>query len=174
MWMLAGLLAWVAASTYWYVCEIRQFCEADKDVKVEKRELNALAPIPAYGIPVHTADATWQEVIAAPLVVHFAANSDRVLTEEVEAKLTDIVAYMQTNKDAKILVTGHTNVHSSSAYTDALGKTRAEKVKELLVAQGAPAGSIATSSMGQREIVGSPATAEGRYENRRAVISVIQ
>jgi OmpA-OmpF porin, OOP family len=172
MWIGLLLAAWILGSTYWYVCLIQKECDAP--AYVAPVVTIPTTPTTVVKTNVATPDTTWREVTAKPLTVYFAANSDRVLTEGVSDKLANIVAYMQAHPNAKIVVTGHTNVHSSATYTDALGKTRAEKVKDLLVSQGAPAGSIATSSMGQRELVGNPRTAEGRYLNRRAVISVIQ
>jgi outer membrane protein OmpA-like peptidoglycan-associated protein len=123
---------------------------------------------------VETSAATWADVTAKPIVLYFKANSDEPLTENVASKLDDIATYMKANPTAQILVTGHANVHSSQAYTNKLGLERAEATKQMLVSLGAPAAQIFTESKGQTQLAASPKTAEGRYLNRRVVISVIK
>lgn len=166
-WAIAALaLAWVLGSTWWYVCVLRHTCAPRHERRIDmKPAVLPQAPQPAN---------TWAEVTAKPLTLYFEANSDKVLTQDVATKLTDIVTYMKAQPSAKIMLTGHTNVHSSQAYTNQLGLTRAQAVKDMLVSLGAPADQIMVESKGQTELAASPATAEGRYLNRRVVVSVVQ
>lgn len=163
-WVAAlGLAAWVALCSYWYVCVLKNLCDSGMRM-------------PVVTVPITTApvDTTWNELVAKPLTIYFAANSDKMLTTDIDKKLADIVAYMQANPTAKILVTGHTNVHKSNAYTDALGLARANAAKAELVGMGVGADQIMTESKGQTQLAASPKTAEGRYLNRRVVISVVK
>jgi outer membrane protein OmpA-like peptidoglycan-associated protein len=166
-WIAAGLLAaWVAASSYWYVCELKNLClDNDRDMH--------MPTVVVPGTPA-TPGSTWANLSAQPLVVYFQANSDQMLTTDIASELTEIVAYMKAHPSAQILVTGHTNVHSSQSYTEQLGLTRANAAKAELVALGVSGDQIVTESKGQRELAASPATAEGRYLNRRVVISVVK
>jgi outer membrane protein OmpA-like peptidoglycan-associated protein len=167
-WVAAlALAAWVAASSHWYVCVLKNLCDSGM-------RMAPVATVPVSNSNDITPASTWADISAKPLVVYFAANSDRMLTTDIAAKLADIVSYLKANPTSQILVTGHTNVHSSQSYTDALGLTRANAAKSELVALGVDSGQILTESKGQRQLAASPKTAEGRYLNRRVVISVVK
>jgi peptidoglycan-associated lipoprotein len=146
---------------YWYVCVIKGFC-------------GDAAPIAAAPTTqIVTPQDTWASVTAEPLIVYFGVNGDNVITEGVEEKLRAIVAYMQANPSARIAITGHTNIHSSNAYTYSLGMQRALKLKALLASYGAPQAAITVNSRGQSQLA-APATTEANQAlNRRAVISII-
>jgi outer membrane protein OmpA-like peptidoglycan-associated protein len=118
--------------------------------------------------------ATWNEIKAKPLTVYFAADSDNVLTEGVDAQLKNIVEYMKQNANAKIAVAGHTNYHKDNNYTEKLGLVRAEKLKSLLVSYGADAGRISVTSMGQRQTAAPYSNKNAANLNRRSVLSIVE
>jgi outer membrane protein OmpA-like peptidoglycan-associated protein len=165
-WLLLALAAlWTLGSWYWFTCVFMSTCSVP-EMKVADKMVT-----PA---PVTTPTATWADISANPITLYFEANSDKALTQDVDAKLADMVNYMKANPTAQVMVTGHTNTHSSQAYTNQLGLERANATKDMLVALGAPSGQIVTESKGQTQLAASPVTAEGRYLNRRVVISVIE
>jgi outer membrane protein OmpA-like peptidoglycan-associated protein len=157
----AACAAWFALSAYWYVCVMRELC---------------LLPPTAVNTPTVSVNATTalSDLMAKPLTIHFAANSDVMVTTDIDKQLALIVSYLKANPREKILITGHTNVHKSQVYTDQLGLSRANAAKSELVTLGISKDQIVTESKGQTQLAASPATAEGRYLNRRVVISVVK
>lgn len=155
--LLAFALVWAIGSTYWYTCNIKYLC----------------APTDNTNVPIATTNYTWTELAAKPLTVYFGPNTDNISTEGVEQKLKDIVAYLQTNKDAKINITGHTNYHKNISFTEKLGQERADKLKSLLMSYGASSESIITTTKGQRETIARYGDKNAEKLNRRAVISII-
>ncbi len=155
--LLTFALVWAIGSTYWYTCNIKYLCAAKSDTSA----------------PKVTMDNTWTELKSKPLTVYFGPNTDNVLTEGVDQKLKDIVAYLQKNKSAKINITGHTNYHRNIPFTEKLGLDRANKLKALLVSYGASRESIATVSKGQRETVARYGDKNAENLNRRAIINII-
>lgn len=170
--ILALAALWTVAAWYWYACLCMHAC-GPRMPREEVRQETPAVVTPAAPV-VATAASTWAEVTAKPIVLYFKVNSDEAITENVATKLADIVSYMKANPTSQITVTGHTNVHSSQAYTNKLGLERAEATKQMLVSLGAPAAQIFTQSKGQTQLAASSKTAEGRYLNRRVVISVIK
>jgi outer membrane protein OmpA-like peptidoglycan-associated protein len=154
LWLLLG--AWVLASAWWYTCNIKGACE--------------VAPAPI--VKVATTDA----LSMGPLTVHFAPDSDGVLTQAIDAKIREIATFLKATPDAQVVVTGHTNFHSDTAYTERLGLVRAEKLKKILMSYGAPATSIFTESKGQRELLVTDVAAplSETNKNRRAVVRQIK
>jgi outer membrane protein OmpA-like peptidoglycan-associated protein len=153
--LIVLFVVWAAGSTYWYTCQIKYLCEA----VAEKTVVDS--------------GKIWNQIKAEPLTVYFGPDSDNILTAGVDEKLQAIVSYMKENKAAKIAITGHTNYHRDTNYTEKLGKQRAEKLKELLVSYGAPAASVSTETKGQRETVAPYSNKDAANLNRRSVISII-
>ena len=150
------------------MCEFKQACgtvAAPAPVVEQNVEKPAL---PAASV------TTWGEVKAKPIVLYFKVNSDQPLTNDVAQKLADIIAYMQQNPSAQVLLTGHTHIHKNAAYTNGLGLARAEAVKKVLVSMGAPASQVFTESKGQTQLFAQPNVPNSAWLNRRVVVSVIQ
>ena len=71
-----------------------------------------------------------------------------------------------------INVVGHTDSVGTVAYNDKLSLRRANAVKSYLVTKGVPVDLISVGGHGLHDPVASNATAEGRAQNRRAVITI--
>jgi hypothetical protein len=76
------------------------------------------------------------------------------------------------NKDYRVKVTGHTDYVGSSGYNEKLALARANMVKDFLVKYGAGADQITTSGDGKRNPSVSNNSKEGRFINRRVVLTV--
>src|SRR5436190_4237038 len=74
--------------------------------------------------------------------------------------------------DYRVRVTGHTDYVGSAAYNDKLALARAEAVKAFLVKYGAGAAQITTAGDGKRLPEVDNRTKEGRFMNRRVVLTV--
>ncbi|MBP3763479.1 MAG: OmpA family protein [Bacteroidales bacterium] len=112
------------------------------------------------------------DAINATVNFEFANDSDAQFDEKTNDALNTIVKNLQADKNLKVLITGHTDNIGKEAVNMRYGKQRAETLKKLLVKRGAPAAQISTDSKGPKEPVASNDTEEGRYQNRRAVITI--
>lgn len=160
--ILGAALIWGALCTYWYMCTIKGVCTNTQGV-----------PIASTLTPSLTPQETWDSVAKDPLIVYFGAQGDTILTADVDVTLKNIAEYMKEHPTAQIAITGHTNIHKDDAFTIQLGKSRAEKIRELLVSYGASSTAIFTYSRGQYVLAAPATTAENQALNRRAVVSII-
>ncbi len=112
------------------------------------------------------------DAINATVNFAFANDKDAEFDEKTNDALNTIVKNLQADKNLNVLITGHTDNIGSEATNIRYGKKRAETLKALLVKRGAPAAQISTDSKGPKEPVASNDTEEGRYQNRRAVITI--
>src|SRR5258708_37344281 len=84
-------------------------------------------------------------------------------------RLADILSQ---HRDYRVKVTGHTDYVGSAAYNDKLALARANAVKAFLVKYGASDSQITTSGDGKRSPEVDNRTKEGRFMNRRVVLTV--
>lgn len=113
------------------------------------------------------------DAINATVNFEFANDSDAQFDDKTNDALNTIVKNLQADKNLKVLITGHTDNIGKESVNIRYGKQRAETLKKLLVKRGAPAAQISTASKGPKEPVASNDTEEGRYQNRRAVITIL-
>ncbi len=71
----------------------------------------------------------------------------------------------------KLTLTGHTDAYGTEAANTALGRRRAQLVKEQLVADGVLEAHILLDSAGSSKPIGDNATEAGRLANRRVAIT---
>ena len=64
---------------------------------------------------------------------------------------TDFKNYLAIKPDAHLTLTGHADVRGSVAYNQALTERRVNRVKQFLLAQGVPEGSIDTRAEGKEQ-----------------------
>lgn len=107
-------------------------------------------------------------------LIYFPVNSTNKLADaDIEAYLDDVAASVKAS-GAKIQLTGHTDSTGNRAANIRLGQGRADVIKAYLVAQGVPATQIMTSSSGPDSPIADNATEEGRAQNRRTELQIIQ
>jgi len=105
----------------------------------------------------------WEEV-------NFEFNSS--ILSDGYPSLLRLADLLTQHKDYKVKVTGHTDYVGSAPYNDKLALKRAEAVKAFLVKYGADPNQITTSGDGKRAPEVDNKTKEGRFMNRRVVLSV--
>lgn len=105
--------------------------------------------------------------MAALKDVYFDFDRYVVRPDAVEV-LTANAAWLKSHPGTAVLVEGHCDERGTSEYNLALGQRRAQSVRDFLLAQGIPAGRIATISYGEERPVCTEATEECRARNRRA------
>jgi OmpA-OmpF porin, OOP family len=113
--------------------------------------------------------------LAAPLfdprTVYFNTGKNNLnITPELENYLVKVAAYLATNKDKKLLVTGHTDNVGDPNKNVTLSADRAAFVKTILSKRGIPAAQIITEGKGMQVPIADNATAEGKAKNRRVTI----
>jgi outer membrane protein OmpA-like peptidoglycan-associated protein len=64
---------------------------------------------------------------------------------------TDFKSYLTFKPDARLTLTGHTDVRGSAEYNQALSDRRVNRVKQFLVEQGVPESSIETRGVGKEQ-----------------------
>lgn len=102
----------------------------------------------------------------------FATNGDE-LTARAKQELDAYAAYMQVRSTKRLTITGHTDNTGNAQYNQALSERRALTVKDYLVMQGIDAGRITTKGLGIHQPVADNNTSEGRAQNRRVELELI-
>jgi outer membrane protein OmpA-like peptidoglycan-associated protein len=102
------------------------------------------------------------------------ANGRAELRAEGGAELDRVTAQLKTdNKPVFVEIQGHTDGSGSAAYNLRLGLSRAEAVRLHLARAGVPLARMATISYGESAPVAPNTSANGRSQNRRVVLVVM-
>ncbi len=105
----------------------------------------------------------WEEI-------NFEFNSS--ILSDGYPSLLRLAELLTHHRDYRVKVTGHTDYVGSARYNDKLAMARAEAVKAFLVKYGASADQVTTSGDGKRTPEVDNRTKEGRFMNRRVVLTV--
>ncbi len=105
----------------------------------------------------------WEEI-------NFEFNSS--ILSDGYPSLLRLAELLSQHRDYRVKVTGHTDYVGSANYNDRLAMRRAEAVKAFLVKYGAADNQITTSGDGKRAPEVDNRTKEGRFMNRRVVLTV--
>ena len=105
----------------------------------------------------------WEEI-------NFEFNSS--ILSDGYPSLLRLADLMSQHRDYKVKVTGHTDYVGSAAYNDKLALKRAEAVKAFLVKYSVGDAQVTTSGDGKRAPEVDNKTKEGRFMNRRVVLTV--
>ncbi|MGB6973121.1 MAG: OmpA family protein [Terracidiphilus sp.] len=83
------------------------------------------------------------------------AHPEGGLVDSQQATLTtlatDFKSYLAIKPDAHLTLTGHTDVRGSVKFNQALSERRVNRVKQFLVEQGVPEGSLETRAVGEEQ-----------------------
>jgi len=101
-------------------------------------------------------------------IVLFKLNSAKIVT----VNLDGLVSKMKENRNAKILLVGHTDSSGSDNLNLNLSIQRATAVKRYLINKGVQGARIRVKCEGESKPVGDNNTKEGRAKNRRVEITV--
>lgn len=116
------------------------------------------------------AEANKSTEIAIPPIGVLFEKSSYVLKQEAEDLLKEFAkTYLQTNKEATLLIEGYTCDLGTDKLNDRLSERRAETIKNNLIAEGLPADKVETKWYGE-SLYGT--LYKGREENRRVNVSV--
>jgi hypothetical protein len=117
----------------------------------------------AQGLQTKATKDDWEEI-------NFEFNS--AILSDGYPTLLRIAELLQQHRDYKIKVEGHTDYVGSAAYNERLALARANEVKAFLTKYGAGADQVSVSGQGKRNPEVPNTTKEGRFINRRVVLTV--
>ena len=163
------LFAWMAFSSYIYVCKIQGLCGGAEAIEIE-----AVTPeniITDDIIP----EPLVEEVAEIPkdLVIHFAFDKSEFKPgSETDNFILASKAYMDENNQAMLVFTGHTCATGTDAYNQALGLRRAQSIQQYFESRGMSASKSKIESKGEKEPVDDNNTKSGRENNRRTVVTI--
>jgi outer membrane protein OmpA-like peptidoglycan-associated protein len=101
------------------------------------------------------------------------ASGKSALMPTAKSRLKEVAdAIIQNDRDAQLLVEGHTDSTGSAQLNDALSLKRAESVRSYLVSKGIPRQQIEAQGFGFSRPIADNSTPEGRANNRRVEIVV--
>ncbi|MDC8802597.1 TolC family outer membrane protein [Halomonas pacifica] len=104
----------------------------------------------------------------------FAVNSAE-LSAAAQGELTRLAAELRERRDIRrIRIDGHTDSTGNDAINQPLSQARAESVADLLVSRGVSAQLIESRGHGASRPVASNDTAQGRSQNRRVEITLVE
>lgn len=131
------------------------------------------------GIP---ADSTYQlDILLQPIQkaekliltdIRFKTGS-AILENNGQVELNKLVQWMAENAEFTILIIGHTDNIGKPSDNLLLSKQRAKAVMDYLIEKGIPASRIQTSGKGDTEPLANNQTEEGRAQNRRTEILIL-
>jgi outer membrane protein OmpA-like peptidoglycan-associated protein len=107
-----------------------------------------------------------QRIMEEIFEVHFDFNKSAI-KPEYQTVIQKLAQAARGNNNVKISVVGHTDTVGSDSYNYSLGGKRAEAVKQMLIAQGIPAGSIIVVSSGKNDLKVPTGKNVKKPENRR-------
>jgi hypothetical protein len=105
----------------------------------------------------------WEEI-------NFEFNSS--ILSDGYPSLLRLAELLSQHRDYKVKVTGHTDYVGSASYNDKLAMRRAEAVKAFLVKYGVNDSQVSTAGDGKRAPEVDNRSKEGRFMNRRVVLTV--
>ncbi len=117
----------------------------------------------AQGLQTKSTKDDWEEI-------NFEFNSS--ILSDGYPTLLRLAELLQQNRDFKVQVEGHTDYVGSEAYNEKLALSRAGTVRDFLVKYGAGGNQVSVSGQGKRTPEVPNTTKEGRFINRRVVLTV--
>ena len=135
-----------------------QQAQADKE-QTRQRLLGQLNQV------LQTKDSARGLIVNMPDVL-FALNSAN-LTADARERLAKVAGILIAYPDIKVEVDGYTDNTGPRNFNQQLSQQRADTVRQYLVSQGVPAGSVDSKGFGPNDPVASNDTPDGRKQNRR-------
>ena len=188
------LMAWMGASTYWYVCKIQKDCqkqeiktslvvlkdsEKTKDTPppppVEKEEKKEVVAKKVVEKKIKDPLIALKAKLTKGYIIHDfpkGSNTHNNVESEFDAFAKNLKVYLAKNSQQKIVLTGHTDNSGSEQTNLFYGKKRALFVQKKLMAIGIAKTHFIIKTMGEKDPVASNDTKIGQNKNRRVVIEL--
>lgn len=105
--------------------------------------------------------------------VNFESNSD-VLRPGATMVLDDVVVVLLKYPEIRVEIQGHTDSDGAADYNEGLSARRATTVRDYLASNGVAENRMLVRGYGESQPIADNGTAQGKAENRRVVLSVIE
>ena len=105
--------------------------------------------------------------------VNFESNSD-VLRPGATTVLDDVVAVLLKYPEIRVEIQGHTDSAGAADYNEGLSARRATTVRDYLASNGVAEDRMVVRGYGESQPIADNGTSEGKAENRRVVLRVIE
>jgi outer membrane protein OmpA-like peptidoglycan-associated protein len=166
--LTALLVLWIAGCSWYYVCKIRNDCQASSLIaQVENQPESVTAD---------TSTTPQVEVQASPppaYAVGFGSGKSSCQLTDVDKNYIDqIKLFLSENPGRKVTVTGHADNTGSDELNQKISTQRAAFIKQHLVDAGIAESSIETTAKSFLEPIADNSTPEGRAKNRRVEIKI--
>jgi len=102
------------------------------------------------------------------------ATGETTLAPEAQTNLEDVVELLQSEPDKRVRIEGHTDSTGNEGVNLRISQQRADSVKAQLISLGVSAERIEAVGMGQDFPIASNDTAEGRSQNRRVDVILLE
>jgi len=106
-------------------------------------------------------------------LIYFPYNSTNKLNDKEVETYLDALASKVLKTKQQIRLTGHTDAKGETDYNLELGQSRAEVIKNYLISKNVPADKIITLSKGETEPIADNESTQGRAQNRRTELEII-
>lgn len=104
--------------------------------------------------------------------MYFATDKTDILPIS-DSDLNILYNFLTENPKVRVLITGHTDSQGSESHNQVLSEGRANSVKEAMIERGINADRLETNGKGESEPIDTNDTEEGRQNNRRVQITVL-
>jgi len=141
------LFLWMAGSTWWHICKIKQLC-ADDDVSATMLPVDSEVYTTPPGADGFTIADENRFRLNFPGNFSFAKSGANANMNTLGGRIDSLVAYLKANPDRTLNVRGYYMASETNATSFAnLGLARAEGIKQYLTQQGVSAGSLMTTGV---------------------------
>ena len=97
-----------------------------------------------------------------------------IIKDQAKGPLYTVVMWLKENPNAKVEVSGHTDNVGGAAYNQKLSEARAKAVYDYFIANGVNADRLSYAGYGMDRPIAPNDTPEGRQQNRRVELNVIE
>lgn len=150
------LILWMAGSTWWHVCNIKQLCADDVQSALGSATTDLLTTPP--GADVYTIADGNRFRLELPGHFSFATSGANANLNSLHGSLEPMVRYLKANPGRTFDIVGYYSPAEANKTTFRnLGMARAEGIKQYFLQQGVPAESMTTKGV-ERNL---PFTAKG-------------
>jgi len=141
----------------------------------EPKPAPAPAPVVAPAPEPKPAPVVEKPAPVAPpkFIAHFDFDNYDIKTADIP-ELNAFADYMNRECTCKIAITGHTDSAGSDAYNQRLSEERAQEVAGYLANHGVVTDRMVVTGAGETNPVASNATQEGRAQNRRVEVEIVE
>jgi len=151
-------------------------CLNPKQVKYETNEIYFSHALPGLSLADNGSSVIKNEPMSATtgseLLIYFDNDSASIRPSDTERLLSYVLAHMNRDK-ALFLITGHTDSNHSDKYNLELSHQRALATQNEMSKMGVSYARLVLRSLGETAPVASNVNEQGRQDNRRVSIAVI-